>query len=236
MAIRTYTNWNRRTSDKEKQKEPYKKYFFICEGVNTEQYYFKHLIDIKKTLGIKPVIDMRLLEKDNEDSGISFPLNLIEYANKLKSKREIDFDKKRDKMIIVFDADIFEFKSDRYDEIVEKGKSSGNILGVTNPSFELFLLLHFDGSFEQDILGNEEEYLKEENLSKKGYVYQKLLKKTKMNSRKNPNIGELANNIFIAIKQEKLINQDIECCKGRLTSNIGKIVESIIKDEGESDT
>ena len=120
--------------------------------------------------------------------------------------------------------------------IIKKGKSSGNILGVTNPSFELFLLLHFDGSFEQDILGNEEEYLKEENLSKKGYVYQKLFKKTKMNSRKNPKIGELANNIFIAIKQEKLINQDIECCKGRLTSNIGKIVESIIKDEGESDT
>ena len=30
------------------------------------------------------------------------------------------------------------------------------------------------------------------------------------------------------------INQDIECCKGMLTSNIGKIVESIIEDEGES--
>lgn len=115
MAIRTYTNWNKRESDKEIQKEPYKKYFFICEGVNTEQHYFKHLIDIKKTLEIKPVIDMRLLEKDNEDSDISFPLNLIEYANKLKSKREINFDKKHDKMVVIFDADIFEFKSDHYD-------------------------------------------------------------------------------------------------------------------------
>lgn len=115
MAIRTYTNWNKRESDKEIQKEPYKKYFFICEGVNIEQHYFKHLIDIKKTLEIKPVIDMRLLEKDNEDSDISFPLNLIEYANKLKSKREINFDKKHDKMVVIFDADIFEFKSDHYD-------------------------------------------------------------------------------------------------------------------------
>ena len=46
--------------------------------------------------------------------------------------------------------------------IIKKGKSSGNILGVTNPSFELFLLLHFDGSLEQDILGSEEKYLKED--------------------------------------------------------------------------
>ena len=37
-----------------------------------------------------------------------------------------------------------------------------NILGVINPSFEFFLLLHFDGSLEQDILGSEEKYLKEE--------------------------------------------------------------------------
>lgn len=89
--------------------------------------------------------------------------------------------------------------------IIKKGKSSGNILGVTNPSFELFLLLHFDGSLEKDILGSEEKYLKEENLNKKGYGYQKLFERTKMNSRKNPKIGELADNIFIAIKQEKSI-------------------------------
>lgn len=234
MAIRTYTNWNKRTTDKEAQKEPYKKYFFICEGVNTEQYYFKHLIDIKKTLGIKPVIDIRLLEKDHEDGDISYPLHLIEYANKLKSKRDINFDKKHDKMIVIFDADIFEFKSNRYDEILKKGKETNNILGVTNPSFEFFLLLHFEGALETDILGFEKEFLKEENLNSRGYAYRKLFEKTGMNSKKNPEIGKLADNISIAIKQEKSINQDIECCKGRLTSNIGKIVESIIKDEGKS--
>ena len=46
--------------------------------------------------------------------------------------------------------------------IIKKGKSSGNILGVTNPSFELFLLLHFDGFLEQDILGSEEKQLRSE--------------------------------------------------------------------------
>ena len=44
--VRSYTNWNSRTTDEEEQIEPYRKYFFICEGANTETWYFKKLIDI----------------------------------------------------------------------------------------------------------------------------------------------------------------------------------------------
>ena len=39
--VRSYTNWNSRTTDEEEQIEPYRKYFFICEGANTETWYFK---------------------------------------------------------------------------------------------------------------------------------------------------------------------------------------------------
>lgn len=38
--VRSYTNWNMRASDNGKQIEPYRKYFFICEGANTETWYF----------------------------------------------------------------------------------------------------------------------------------------------------------------------------------------------------
>ena len=44
MPVRTYTNWNRRSSDFEEQIEPLRKYYFICEGANTETFYFKKLI------------------------------------------------------------------------------------------------------------------------------------------------------------------------------------------------
>jgi len=50
--VRSYTNWNSRTTDEEEQIEPYRKYFFICEGANTETWYFKKLIDIRKELNI----------------------------------------------------------------------------------------------------------------------------------------------------------------------------------------
>ena len=48
--VRSYTNWNSRTTDEEEQIEPYRKYFFICEGANTETWYFKKLIDSRKSV------------------------------------------------------------------------------------------------------------------------------------------------------------------------------------------
>lgn len=42
-----------------------------------------------------------------------------------------------DRMIIVFDADIFEEKVKDFDEVVAFGENN-NILGISNPAFELF--------------------------------------------------------------------------------------------------
>ena len=76
MPVHTYTNWNQRPSDQEEQIEPFRKYIFICEGANTETFYFKRLIDLRKELGIHPLIDIRLWEKTEEDKNISFAKRL----------------------------------------------------------------------------------------------------------------------------------------------------------------
>ena len=131
--VGSYTNWNSRATDNEEQKEPYRKYFFICEGANTETWYFKKLIDIRKSLNIHPLIDIRLLEKTEGDRDISFPRKLISFAESQKDNEEISFDRERDKMIIVFDADIFEKKVTDYDEVIAMGEADGNILAVSNP-------------------------------------------------------------------------------------------------------
>ena len=157
--VRSYTNWNSRTTDEEEQIEPYRKYFFICEGANTETWYFKKLIDIRKELNIHPLIDIRLLEKTEGDRDISFPRRLIEFAENQKENPEIAFDKERDKMIVVFDGDIFEEKVLDYDELIAEGEKS-NILAVSNPAFELFLLLHYKNSYEDDIEPNAEQFIK----------------------------------------------------------------------------
>lgn len=51
-----------------------------------------------------------------------------------------------------------------------------------------------------------------------------------MNSKKNSKIGDLAENVDVAIAQEKCINQDIYNVKGVVFSNIANIIEGIIAD------
>jgi len=228
MPVRTYKNWNRRSSDLEEQIEPLRKYYFICEGANTETFYFKKLIDLRKNLGIHPLIDIRLWEKTDKDRNISFAKNLVEFANKQKELVENDFDVEHDRMIIVFDGDIFEEKVEGYDKLIEDIEKS-DIAAVSNPNFELFLLLHKEGSYEDYIKGREEDFLKMFD-GKYSYAEDVLLNITGMNSKKNPQIGDLAKDIMIAIKQEKYINQDIHNIKGRISSNLGLIIEGIIKD------
>lgn len=230
--VRSYTNWNSRSTDYEKQIEPYRKYFFICEGANTETWYFRKLIDIRKFLNIHPLIDIRLLEKTEEDKDISFPRKLITFAESQKKNPEISFDEERDKMIIVFDADIFEEKVQDYDDVVALGEEN-NILAVSNPAFELFLLLHFEHAYEEDIKMNEEKIIKNQKVGNQTFIYKLLLARTGINPKKNSGIGELAKKVDVAIEQEKKINEEIHACKGKVTCNIGKIIEEIRNDSGE---
>lgn len=230
--VRSYTNWNSRKTDSEEQIEPYRKYFFICEGANTETWYFRKLIDIRRSLNIHPLIDIRLLEKTEEDKDISFPRKLIDFAESQKENSEIMFDKERDKMIIVFDADIFEEKVLDYDEVIALGETD-NILAVSNPAFELFLLLHFEDAYTKDIKPNMEQIIKNKKDGNQTFIYKLLLARTGINSKRNSAIGELAKNVDVAIVQEKKINEDIHNCKGKITCNIGKIIESIRNDAGK---
>ena len=148
-----------------------------------------------------------------------------------KSLESNGFDVERDKMIIVFDGDIFEEKVQGYDELIALIEEN-DIAAVSNPGFELFLLLHVDGSYEKYIQGHEADFLTMVD-GKYAYAYNALLEATGMNAKKNPQIGTLAENVLVAIEQERLINQDIHQLKGRVSSNIGLIIDGIINEEPE---
>jgi len=230
MPVHTYTNWNQRSSDHEEQIEPFRKYFFICEGANTETFYFKRLIDLRKELGIHPLIDIRLWEKTEEDKNISFAKKLVDFAEEQKKNPENGFDSERDKMVIVFDGDIFEAKVQGYDELIAAIEKN-DIAAVTNPNFELFLILHVEDSYEKYIKGHEKEFLTVDDRDRYSHAYFVLLELTGMNAKKNPEIGNLAENVLVAIEQEKNLNQDIHNLKGSVSSNVGKIIEEIINEK-----
>ncbi|MBQ8023108.1 MAG: RloB domain-containing protein [Succinivibrio sp.] len=229
MPVHTYTNWNKRKTDEEEKVEPFRKYCFICEGANTETFYFKKLIDLRKELNIHPLIDIRLWEKTDKDKDISFAKNLFEFALQQKALPENDFDLETDKMIVVFDADIFECKVDGYEDLVSKIEEH-DIAAVSNPGFELFLLLHIKDSYCQYILGHEKEFLEPDQNGSYKKAFDVLRDATNMNAKTNHRIGLLAENVKVAIEQEKQINQNIHQCKGRVTSNIGLIIEHIMNE------
>ncbi len=104
MPVHTYTNWNQRPSDREEQIEPFRKYFFICEGANTETFYFKRLIDLRKELGIHPLIDIRLWEKTEEDKNISFAKRLVDFAEEQKKNPDNALAKKNTNIEEFFDV------------------------------------------------------------------------------------------------------------------------------------
>lgn len=53
----------------------------------------------------------------------------------------------------------------------------------------------------------------------------------KFEFKKNPLIGDLSKELLMAIEQEKYLNQDKEMCLEKISSNIGQILEKIIRDE-----
>ena len=231
MSIEEYSNWNQRESDSNAKLEPYRKYVFICEGENTEVWYFRRLIDLRKTLGIHPLIDLCLWEKTDGDASLSAPNRLLRFANEKKRQPSLAFDPTFDKLVIVFDADVFEREQpEKYRELLE-ARESDNIFAVTNPSFELFLLLHIEDAYSNIILPNQQKLLENRKIGNRRFAELLLSGNVGINGKKNQKgVAKLAEHVDTAIDQEKLLNQDICQCRGRLTSNIAKIIDDIRHD------
>ena len=231
MSIEEYSNWNQRESDADAEQEPYRKYVFICEGENTEVWYFRRLIDLRKTLGIHPLIDLCLWEKTDEDASLSAPNRLVRFANEQKQLTSLAFDPSFDKLVIVFDADVFEHEQpEKYSELLD-AREPDNIFAVTNPSFELFLLLHMDDAYSKIILPNQQMLLENSKIGNRRFAELLLSRKVGINGKKNrKGVAKLAEHVDTAIIQEKLLNQDISLCMGRLTSNIAQIIDNIRHD------
>ena len=129
-------------------------------------------------------------------------------------------------------GDIFEEKVQGYEELIEAIEAK-SIAAVTNPNFELFLLLHIEGSYERYIKDHEADLLKTDEKGKYSHAYHILRELTGMNAKKNPEIGNLAEKVLVAIEQEKQINQDIYQLKGKVSSNVGAIIETILNEKPE---
>ena len=58
----------------------------MCEGSVTEVAYFKHLMKIRRKLGIHPFIDISILERTEGDVSISAPKRLVQFGSEYKTR------------------------------------------------------------------------------------------------------------------------------------------------------
>lgn len=100
--------------------------------------------------------ETELLEKltiildDNIDILVSeLNQNIIEQINALSeiSTYEKDFDK----ICLIMDRDYRSFKDSQYDEVLKICENENFLLGITNPNFEFYLLLHIDACCSLDL-------------------------------------------------------------------------------------
>ena len=216
-----------------------KKIFVIAEGDKTETKYFQGLKDNAKSLGIDNVIIV--LEKDDKSKGTSDPDGLVKLVEDKKKSLtnpshcdEVQtYDPNNDEFLIIMDRDK-DFNQDksklresekRYHDFIEKYKDK-YILGITNPCFEVWLLLHKENAVGEIIEPNYDKILYNKKISSNHTYISKLVSEYfHMNSKKGMRFSKFKDNVINAVKQEKLLPQDLVELEDKVGSNIGKIIE-----------
>ena len=147
--------------------------------------------------------------------------------NKDLEDGKFNYDKDLDKVVFVIDRDPQNFSEEQLDEFINNCTEKGYCVCLSNPTFEVFLLMHDDAIFKLDPQKMLENKKSRKSKHSKRYLELQLSQifgcsKTKLDFKK------FENNIKKAIKNEKNFCEDLEQLKIELGSNVGKLLDTIM--------
>lgn len=201
------------------------KYIFAFEGNKTELQYFQGIKNESKDININDLVEIIPLERDEDDTK-SHPSRVLDgLLEKIESFSSEHYDKEIDKVYIVVDRDRQSFKSFQYIPFYEKCCENNISIGLTNPCFELWLLCHLEDFATHD----KEELYKNRKTGKKRFIEKKLAEKLGSYNKEKIDFSKFKDNINNAILNEKTLEQDYQKMKDALGSNIGLIIEDMMK-------
>ncbi|WP_339180041.1 RloB family protein [Paenibacillus sp. FSL H8-0317] len=206
----------------------------IFEGANTEKQYFKGVDTYRKELGINNLIEMVILSKEGEIRDYSHPSKLLALIQ--QKKRELiksgSYDKEIDQFVIVFDRDSFETKETYLEFIQLAGEE--NILTITSPCFEIWLILHYEDTITLYIDPERDKIQKNEKVSKAHSYTSKLFSDLSgMNPKTALKFDVLKENVDRAIQAEKQLEQHVYRLGDVIGSNVGQLIEQMRNDPRE---
>lgn len=230
--LNSLDTWSSRTEWK--VEKPKSKCFLIGEGANTEYWYFDSLATRLAKEGKPELIELKPVERTEGEKNQSSPRKLLEHAVAVMNGQAngSDFFKGTDRVVVVFDVDVFKDNPDGYATLLTDFRKEGIEVAVTYPSFELYLMLHKRGALDTAILPHKKEIVENGHApgSRRRYIEKLASDELGMNPKSNRHIGDLAANFEVALVAEKRLNQDPDLAVGHLTSNIAKTIQGVIDD------
>jgi hypothetical protein len=147
------------------QKDQKQRFLLCCEGKGTEPGYFRSLANFLRNPLIE-LIEVEIAAHEGTD-----PKQVVEQAKRLRAdadreaRRMHDDNLRYDQIWCVFDRD----EHVHFDEAINQASDNNLGLAVSNPCFELWILIHFQnqtgGLTRKDAQGKVRSYLPNYNKS-----------------------------------------------------------------------
>ena len=142
-------------------------------------------------------------------------------------KERLEYDHQIDEVCIIIDRDKGSFKQSQYNEVVTICKENNHNLGISNPCFEFWLLLHLSNCKEYDI---EDIGINRKVSKSKRFLERKLADKLNGSYNKsNIKFEQFKDNINTAIENEKLYELDIKKLESNVGTRVGLIIENMMQ-------
>lgn len=205
---------------------PKSKYYIIPEGEKTEIQYFLGIRDNTREININSLIEVIPIENDDEELGQSHPIRKINNFNEDIENNKFLYDKEIDKVCFVIDRDPQNFSEEQFDNFLRMCKDYNYKVYVSNPTFELFLLMHDDKIFGID----RTAMLENRRVSNSKRFLEVKLSEIFGCNKKNINFEKFKVNIKKAINNEKRFEENLVNLKYNLGSNVGTLLDEMIED------
>ncbi|RGQ92932.1 RloB domain-containing protein [Bacteroides fragilis] len=199
----------------------------VTEGSKEEQIYIKGYYDLLRHQGMNNMniewINEDIIDKKKEEKA-SHPLRRLELMKERLSRINPYYKDYPDEAWLVCDRDDYSFSQKQYDTLLEECKRENIQVVISNPAFQLWLLLHFDSwlsdrIFEDDLSSKDILKIIEHQLKRRviGYSHGKL------------NMIRFISKIQIAQQNSKKYCTNIQDLKQEIGTNFGLLIDSIIK-------
>jgi len=225
------------------------KFYCVSEGP-TEESYFWGIKNNRKQLKIRNDVRIEVIPKQEGQETLSHPMQLVKACLRAmghvnEGGKDIpetewkkccqwdEFDPKEDRVCVVFDRD-YRGLEKHLDEVFHLCEDHGIRIVMSNPNFELWLLMHFPNIQQYD---KEKLLNNKKNLGHKVYTeasvhkrYLEILLSTKANGYKKGcrlKFDKYVHRVDLAVEQAALYCEEPRSLISDLGTSMGKLIQDM---------